>query len=123
MVFLNTAEKQGLSKDEYLIFLQLLAPFAPHITEELWVKTGKNESIHMSEWPEADPSLLQDEEITLSVQINGKMRGTVQVSPDADEQTVLKIVKDDERLSSRVPQETVNVIYVPRRIINIISKD
>jgi leucyl-tRNA synthetase len=120
MVLINHVEKHGLTKESYEVFLLLLAPFAPHLTEELWSLLDNRFSIHESTWPVANASLLLDEIIMLSVQINGKMRGTVSVSPDASESTVLEVVKNDLVLKSKIQGEIVKVIYVPKRIINIV---
>jgi len=120
MIFLNHAEKSGLSQDNYLLFLKLLAPFAPHLTEELWKDLGNEKSIHLESLPEVDLSLLEESEITLSVQINGKMRGTVSVTPDAHEEAVLDCINSVESLKNRINGDIKRVIYVPGKIINII---
>jgi len=120
MVLINHVEKYGLTKASYEVFLRLLAPFAPHLTEELWNLLDNHTSIHETTWPIANAALLLDEIIELSVQINGKMRGTVSVSPDASESTVLEVVKNDLVLKSKIQGEIVKVIYVPKRIINIV---
>jgi len=75
MIFINVAEKEGLSDNTYATFLQLLAPFAPHLTEELWRDHGMSDSIHLATFPEFDPTLAKDDLVTIGVQINGKMRG------------------------------------------------
>lgn len=120
MVFVNHAEKAGLSKESYTLFLRMLAPFAPHLTEELWEKIGETGSIHTTPWPVFDPALLTDDTVTLSVQINGKMRGTVTVPAGAGEAEALAVVKADPQLNSRFEGEPKRIIYVPNKIINII---
>ena len=68
--------------------LLLLAPFAPHITEELWHDLGHKESIHLANWPVFDPALLVEDTVTYAIQVNGKLRGEVSVAADADKDSV-----------------------------------
>lgn len=120
MIFINHAEKAGLSQESYEVFLRLLAPFAPHLTEELWYATGKDTSIHEAVWPVADPQLLTDDTVTIGVQINGKMRGTVTVATDAEEETVLETIRADAGLAARLTSELKRVIFIRNKIINLI---
>jgi len=120
MVFINHVEKVGLTKNDYTTFLRLLAPFAPHMAEELWHKMGESSSVHVAEWPQADTSLLVEEESVISVQINGKMRGTIKVPVDASEETVLSLIKSHPELSLKIVGETEKVFYVKGKIINVI---
>lgn len=122
MIFINHAEKEGLSKTSYQIFLQLLAPFAPHLTEELWQARGNEDSIHAASWPHADPAYLRDEVVTVSVQINGKMRGTVTVANDSDEDAVVRAVQQDPTLSAKLGGDITRVIYVQNKIVNFLIK-
>jgi leucyl-tRNA synthetase len=120
MIFINHAEKAGLSQESYRVFLRLLAPFAPHLTEELWHKAGESASVHEASWPIANPELLTDDTVTIGVQIDGKMRGTVTVPIHANEEAVLAAVQGDEGLAARLTSSPVRVIFVPNKIINII---
>jgi len=120
MVFINQAEKIGISKETYTTFLKILAPFAPHMTEELWQLEGEKSSIHTTEWPKVDTTLLADDMVKISVQINGKMRGLVTLDADATEEMVMDAVRGDENLVSRIEVEPKRIIYVPNKIINII---
>ncbi|MEY3784030.1 MAG: hypothetical protein RLZZ230_352 [Candidatus Parcubacteria bacterium] len=121
MILLNQVEKEGLSKNTYTVFLQLLAPFAPHLTEELWSEAGQSDSIHATEFPAYDAALAKDEMVTIGVQINGKMRGDVTVSPEATEAEVLVLAQENTNVATYLEgAEVVKVIYVPGRIINII---
>ena len=120
MVFVNLVEKEGLSKTSFETFLRLLAPFAPHLTEEMWSEIGKANSIHLEEFPIADETLATDEDVTIGVQVNGKMRGSVTVSKNAEEAEVLAKALDDEQILKHVGStEPTKVIYVPGRILNI----
>lgn len=119
MVFVNKAERSGLSQKSYHTFLQLLAPFAPHLTEELW-NADHERSIHLDQFPEFDEKFVRDTVVTIGVQINGKRRGEIDIDPNASEEEAMDIVKTDSILSGRVNGEVVKVIYRPGRILNII---
>ena len=123
MIFINQAEKEGITKATYKMFLKLLAPFAPHLTEELWEITGETDSIHLEKYPVAEENLLVDTETTLAVQINGKMRGSVTVSPDAPQEEVLKAIQSAAQFQKHLGGEIVKVIYVPKKIINLIVRE
>lgn len=121
MIFLNQAEKSGISKDSYHSFLRILAPFAPHLTEELWTESGANSSIHIANWPVFNPELAQDDVVTIGVQINGKMRGEITISPTASEAEAMAAVNANESLLTKIDGATINkIIYVPGRILNLI---
>ena len=121
MVFINTAEKEGLRQAEYESFLQLLAPFAPHLTDELWHQGGKTKSIHVSTFPAYDEALAIDDEVTIGVQVNGKVRGDITVTPDASEARVVAAAKDVAGIAKYVAEgEIVKVIYKPGKILNLI---
>ena len=121
MVFVNLAEKEGLTKDSYEAFLQLLAPFAPHLTEELWNQLGHTSSVHLEAWPEADSELVKDDAVTLGVQVNGKLRGEVTLAIDAKENEALEAAKADSRVTKYLDgNEPKKVIYVPGKILNLI---
>jgi leucyl-tRNA synthetase len=123
MVFVNCAEKDGLRSADYHTFLTLLAPFAPHLTEELWEKAGHTTSIHQEAWPVADVALLSTESVTLAVQINGKSRETILVPSDAKEDAALALAHAHEGVAKRlIDQEVVKVIFVPNRVLNLIVK-
>ncbi len=120
MILLNSAEKEGMSQASYKTFLKLLAPFAPHLTEELWSALGHTKSIHLETFPVAEESLTHDDTVNLAVQINGKMRGTLLVSADAEEGEVKTLVLEQTQFTKYMEGEIRNVIYVPKRIINFI---
>lgn len=121
MIFLNQAEKIGISKNGYHSFLQILAPFAPHLAEELWAESGEIQSIHVANWPVYNPILSQGDSVTIGVQVNGKLRGEVMVSPTATEEEVMNLIKNNEVLLKKINLlEIRKVIYVPGRILNLI---
>jgi leucyl-tRNA synthetase len=90
MTFVNVAEKEGITAPQYTTLLQLLAPFAPHITEELWALLGNSTSIHTQKWPQHDQSKLVQDTLTLGISVNGKRRGEVSVSAHATETEVIQ---------------------------------
>ncbi len=123
MIFVNVAEKNWLTQEDYETFLKLLAPFAPHLAEELWEKAGKTSSIHLETWPEADHILTQETSLTIAVQINGKSRETIIIAPGASQEEVLAIAHANESLEKRLAgQEIIKIIYVQDKILNLIVK-
>jgi leucyl-tRNA synthetase len=120
MSFINEADKKSLTKKQYVVFIRLLAPFAPHITEELWEINGEEGSIHTQKWPQFNEVLATDEEVTIAVQINGKVRGSVVVGIDANESTVLRIVENEKKLTRWLEGKPRKVIFVPNRLINLV---
>ncbi len=121
MIFVNLAEKAGLTKASYELFVRLLAPFAPHLTEEIWHELGHSSSIHREGYPVGDETLARDTEVVIGVQINGKLRGNITVAPDASEITALELARGDHHISKYVSGGTITkVIYIPGKILNII---
>ncbi|WP_079681588.1 leucine--tRNA ligase [Planktothrix sp. PCC 11201] len=101
--------------------LKLLAPFAPHIAEELWQLIGKTGSIHTQIWPEHEPEALVVDEITLVIQINGKTRGTLQVPATADHQTLEEYARNSEVSQRHIGDKTIKkVIVVPGKLVNFV---
>lgn len=121
MVFINMAEKEGLSKDSYELFLKTLAPFAPFLTEELWANLGYTTSIHTEQYPQADKMLTYDTEIKIAVQINGKMRGSISISREDTQEAILEHIYKDQQFSKYLDGGRKKVIYVPSKIVNIIT--
>ena len=122
MIFINQAEKGGLTLTTYDAFLRLLAPFAPHLTEELWRDSGNADSIHLAQFPEYAVELAKDETVTIGVQINGKVRGDVTIAPDASQEQALAAVQENPVLKEKVAVDNITkIIYVPGRILNILQ--
>ena len=122
MIFINTANKEDILPLEYAKgFLKLLNPVAPHITEELWNKLGEKESISYSTWPTYDEEKTKNDLVNLPIQINGKLRGTIEINLDEDEEVIKKAVH--EAIESKLDGKTiVKEIYVKNRIYNIVVK-
>ncbi|HEC34593.1 MAG TPA: leucine--tRNA ligase [Chloroflexi bacterium] len=101
--------------------LLLLAPCCPHIAEELWARTGRPYSIHQQPWPQFDANMAADEVITLVVQVNGKVRARLEVPADITEEAAREAALSDENIQRHVAgKEIRKVIYVPRRLVNIV---
>ncbi len=102
-------------------FLQLLAPFAPHMSEELWHELGNKGSIHTSEWPLWEEKLLVRDTVTIVVQVNGKVRAQLEVTADADEAKVTELAKANERVQAYLDGQTIKkVIFVPGKLISFV---
>jgi len=103
--------------------LLLLAPAAPHLAEELWQRTGHGYSIHNQSWPVWDKELAKDEEVTLVVQVNGKLRDRIPVSVAITEAEARQIALERQRVKAYLEgKEITNIIYVPGRLINLVAK-
>lgn len=101
--------------------LQLLAPFAPHITEELWQDVGQEGSIHLSEWPVHDDKYLVSEEMNIVVQVNGKLKANIKVLIDSSEETIVTAAKAEDKVSlSLENKEIKKTIYIKNRLINFV---
>jgi leucyl-tRNA synthetase len=102
--------------------VQLVAPFAPHIAEELWERLGHKRSVFDCGWPAYDPDLAADELITLAVQVNGKTRGTIQVSPDIEQEGAVAAAMAESAIARFVTSDPSRVIFVKGRLLNIVVK-
>lgn len=122
MIFLNEAEKVGnISADDFKKFLQILAPFAPHVAEELWQEMGEKKSIHLSGWPKYDKKKVVDEQIKIAIQVNGKVRAELMISREMDEEEVkAEALKDKAVIPWIENGEIKRIIYVKDRLINIV---
>ncbi|MCR4279446.1 MAG: leucine--tRNA ligase [Candidatus Zambryskibacteria bacterium] len=122
MIYANVLEKQEkVSQKEFETLLLLLAPFAPHITEELWSELGHSDSIHTQPWPEYDNSKLVSDELTIVVQVDGKVRGSFEADKSMSESEVLeKALKLSEIQKWIVGKEVKKHIYVPGKVLNIV---
>ncbi|MCB0347962.1 MAG: leucine--tRNA ligase [Bdellovibrionales bacterium] len=103
--------------------VQLLAPFAPHIAEELWEKMGEKAFVSLETWPVFDPKLCVDDEVTIGVQINGKRKGEIKIGVKATQEEAMKAVMSNSTLAAAIDgKTTTKIVYVPSRILNIMIK-
>lgn len=123
MIFLNAAEKEGkIGREQFAMFLKVLAPFAPHITDELWEKLGNTTSIHATEWPSYDPAKTVADVVTVAVQINGKVRATIELAKDAPEAEALAAARVHADIASRLTEAGERkAVYVAGKIINFVT--
>ncbi|MCC8103797.1 MAG: leucine--tRNA ligase [Clostridiales bacterium] len=110
----------GVDRETIETFIQLLAPFAPHITEELWEMYGHTDSVFHTVWPEADADAMKDDEIEIPVQINGKTKVVISIPVDISKEEA--IAKGREALGAKLSGSVVKEIYVPKKIVNIVVK-
>ena len=123
MEFLNFASKnkKEIGRDVIERFLILLAPFAPHITEELWHQIGNKDSIHKQSWPKYDLKLIKEEMITLVIQVNGKVRDKVEVEASISEEKAKELAISREKIKKWIGNKEIKkVIFVPGKLINIV---
>ena len=117
----DLAKKQGgIDKDTLKTMTILIAPFAPHIAEELWEGLGETTSVFEATWPEVDENALKETTMEIVVQINGKVKAKINVDVTLDKDSVISAAK--EELSDRLPENIVKEIYVPGKIVNIVGK-
>ena len=122
MIAVNDLEKEErISKAHYEILVQLLAPFAPHVAEELWAILGNKASVHASVWPTFDPKKLTESTVTMTIQVNGKMRGTLECAADTDDATIQKMALDKPEIAKWTKGAVIKkVIVVKNKLINIV---
>jgi leucyl-tRNA synthetase len=121
MTFTNLVEKEGLTQEQYKVFVKLLSPFAPHITEELTELLGTGESVHMLEWPHYDAEKIIDDTVTIALQVNGKVRATLDISPDETQENIEQSARALPQMEKWLGEsETRKVIYVPGKLINFV---
>ncbi len=124
MIFVNTASKEDVIPQEYAEgFIKLLSPVAPHIAEEIWNRLGHNDTITYEAWPTYDESKLVEDTIEIPVQINGKVRATIQITVDAAEEDVKNSVHENANIQAQLEgKNVVKEIYVKNKIYNIVVK-
>ncbi|MFH0814511.1 MAG: leucine--tRNA ligase [Candidatus Falkowbacteria bacterium] len=134
MIFVNKIYEKGCCKECFKKFLLLLSPFAPHLAEELFVALpldeargrlahGDKSSIFLNEWPTFDVTKIVDKMIEVVIQINGKVRGRLQVAADIQEKDILELALTDEKIKSQIEgKKIIKTMYVPKKIVSIVVK-
>ena len=119
MIFVNAAEEKGITKQQYTKFIALLAPFAPHIAEELWHEHGGKGFVHVAKWPKFDEKKLVSETMTIVVQVNGKVRTQIVFDAHTDAETIKhEAVKAAEKWLNG--KEIRKSIYVPGKLVSLV---
>lgn len=123
MEFTNFGLKNGVDKASKKIAAQLIAPLAPHLAEECWKVLGGKKSIFDSGWPQYDPKLVVDDTVKIGVQVNGKVRGEIEISKDTTQEEAIKLARSNENVLKYLTQgQVVKEIYVPGRIVGFVVK-
>lgn len=113
-------KKNSVTKGEFITLLKLLNPVAPHITEELWSTIGCEGRVYQSSWPEYDEAKTVESTVEVAVQINGKMKATIMIDKDMDQDSVIAMAK--EAVADKLKGTIVKEIYVPGRIVNLVQR-
>ena len=124
MAFVNEVYENGsMTNDEFVIFIKLLNPFAPHLTEELWESLGNSSILSLEKWPSYDDSKTMDDTVKIAVQVNGKLKTTIDISKTISKEDALATAKQDPKVNEAISgKEIVKEIYVPAKIVNIVVK-
>ena len=123
MTLTNQFYDKGVNQAEFRTMLQLLSPFAPHMADELWERFGWEGMASTSAWPAYDESKTVASEVTIAVQVGGKLKTTVTVATDSDQDTVLAAVTAEAKIAKLMEgKELVKVIHVPNKLVNLILK-
>ncbi len=122
MILVNEMEnKDFVNKENFETFLKILAPFAPHITEEIWESLGYSESIHLEEWPKYDEALTKDEKHIVVIQVNGKVRSEIEIEDGEDEESVKKRALEDEKIQKWIEgKEIKKTVYIVNKLVNLV---
>ena len=118
--FIDMAKNGGIDKETLETMTILLAPFVPHVSEELWREMGHTDSVFTAGWPEADEDAMVETEKEVAVQINGKTKAVIKVAADIDKDAAIAAGK--EAIADKITGNVIKEIYVPGRIINIVMK-
>jgi leucyl-tRNA synthetase len=123
MIFSNALQKApAIRRTSLLAFLQLLAPFAPHLAEELWERLGERPSVQSAPWPRFDPSKLRSSEVTLVFQVNGRHRGEQLVAVGLGKDDAVNVARANPRVAPYLEGKTIQrVVYVPGKILNLVT--
>ncbi|MFG0246802.1 MAG: leucine--tRNA ligase [Phycisphaerales bacterium JB052] len=118
--FVNIAK--SLTQPQMERFVKTIAPFTPHVSEELWHKIGHEDSVATSEWPSYEESMLVDDEIEIPIQVMGKLRSKMYAAPDTDAKTLEEMALADEKIKGLIEGKTVRkIVVVPGRLVNIVA--
>jgi leucyl-tRNA synthetase len=122
MEYMNTVRKGDRTPhiDEVRPLVQLVAPYAPHIAEELWEKLGATDSVMNGGWPVFDEALAREDSIQLAVQVNGKLRGTIMVARDVTQDAAFAAAMAEPSVAKFVTTTPKKVVFVPGRLLNLV---
>ena len=122
MEYSNEFLKNPPTKEQFNTLLILLSPFAPHLTEELWGKLGNKGSVHEQAWPTYNIKALEEKVIRLVIQVNGRVRDIVEVSPGIKEKEAIALALAQEKIKKWFPtRKPKNVVFVKGKLLNLVS--
>ena len=124
MSLLNTIQGTGcITREEFKTFIILLNPFAPHITEELWVNNGFEGMLNEAKWPTYDEAKCVDSTVEIVVQINGKIKARLNVAADISSDEALALAKENDTIKNEISgKNIIKELYVPKKLVNIVVK-
>ena len=121
MELTNVWQGKEMSREDAKKFVKLLAPLAPYMAEESWEQLGEKESVHLAEWPEYDQEAIKEDEVTIVVQVNGKVRSTLQLQATSNKLQVIEKAEADEKVKKYLEgKKTKNVVWVPQKLVNFV---
>ena len=122
MILVNEMSKHNLILNtQYSILLKILSPFAPHLCEELWSILGNKESIVKADWPQYDENKIVEDKITLAIQVNGKLRDTIEVDSDISEDDAKTFALQSDKVKKYLEgNEPKKVIYVKGKLVSVV---
>ena len=124
MAFVNEVYEIGsITADDFATFIKLLNPFAPHLTEEIWENMGNTSILSLEKWPIYDESKTVDDVVKIAVQVNGKLKATIDISKTISKEDAISCAKAEQKVAEAIEgKEIVKEIYVPGKIVNIVVK-
>jgi len=120
MICASVWEKGTVTISDLKLLLQILSPFAPHITEEIWLAAGEKKSINLSAWPKWSEELAKDTVFKIAIQVNGKVRDEMEIAADLSEEEVKKLALSQEAISKWLTGPAKKIIYVKNKLVNIV---
>ena len=123
MTYVNyLSTKEQIPTELYATLLKMLSPFTPHLAEEMWARLGNTTLVVAESWPIGNKSLTEDTNVTLAVQVCGKVRGTISVAKNTPKEEIEKIALEVENVKKQLEgKEIKKIIVVPNKIINIVA--
>jgi leucyl-tRNA synthetase len=123
MEWVNEASKvDKIGKNQYLLILKILSVYAPFMTESIWLSMGNTQSITVQKWPDYDPKLLIQNKKIIGVQINGKVRGEIEVGEGTTQEEAMTMAKNVDNINKYLTDEVVKIVYVRMRVLNVVVK-